>query len=268
LPVYLDRHDLKGQTAASIAELHRKDVEGQARFGVRFLTYWFDESRGSGFCLIDAPSIELAQRAHAGSHGNIATDIIEVDLSAVEAFLGRVADPPNQHGRVAIDAALRVIMFTDLVDSTAMTQRLGDARSVEMVRAHDSLVHRAMRTRDGREVKHTGDGIMASFSNPVGAVDCACSIQQAFEAFNLASREKLQLRIGIDVGEPVADSNDLFGSTVQMAARLCASADPEGIVVSPAVRRAVGDRFQLTPRGTRQMKGFDQPVELFAVEWR
>ena len=105
---------------------------------------------------------------------------------------------------------MRAIMFTDIVGSTSMTECLGDARSVEMVRAHDALVRRALKDQGGQVVKHTGDGIMASFADAAASVQCARSIQQAFEAFNLASKEKLQVRIGIDVGEPIADSNDLF----------------------------------------------------------
>src|SRR3712207_1884453 len=213
MPIFLDRHDLKGLSAADIAEAHRKDLEAQDRYGVRFLTYWFDEGRGSAFCLINAPDIETAMRVHDEAHGDVAKDVIEVDLSAVEAFLGRVSDPaPTGPGEnITVDTALRTIMFTDIVDSTGMTARLGDARAVEMIRAHDALVRRALKDQRGREVKHTGDGIMASFNDARAAVACARSIQQAFDAFNLASSEKLRVRIGLDVGEPVADSNDLFG---------------------------------------------------------
>ena len=223
MPIFLDRHDLRGLTAADIAEAHRKDLEVQERYGVRFLTYWFDEARGTGFCLIDAPDIQTAMRVHDEAHGDVAKDVIEVDLSAVEAFLGRVSDPAPSGDAChpTFDPALRAIMFTDIVDSTGMTARLGDLRAVEMVRAHDALVRRALKDKGGREVKHTGDGIMASFDEVAAAVECARAIQQAFDAFNLASREKLRVRIGLDAGEPVADSNDLFGATVQMAARLC-----------------------------------------------
>ncbi|MBJ6124781.1 nickel-binding protein [Microvirga splendida] len=276
MPIYLDRHDLKGLTAADIAEAHRKDLEVQGRYGVRFLTYWFDDTRGTAFCLIDAPDIDTAMRVHDEAHGELARDVIEVDLSAVEAFLGRVSDPaPAGHsghsghccdGRV--DPALRTIMFTDLVDSTAMTARLGDVRAVEMVRAHDAIVRRALHAKGGREVKHTGDGIMAAFDDAAAAVDCARAIQQAFEAFNLASREKLQVRIGLDAGEPVADHNDLFGATVQMAARLCQSAEPETIVVSEAVSGLMPDRAQFVDLGHRDLKGFARPVAAFEVAWR
>jgi class 3 adenylate cyclase len=270
MPIFLDRHDLKGLTAADIAEAHRQDLETQTRYGVRFLTYWFDEARGNGFCLIDAPDSDTAMRVHHEAHGNVATDVLEVDLSAVEAFLGRVSDPAPSGAKaeLAFDAALRAIMFTDIVDSTAMTARLGDARAVEMVRAHDALVRRALKDKRGREVKHTGDGIMAAFDDATAAVECARAIQQAFEAFNLASREKLRVRIGLDAGEPVEDSNDLFGATVQMAARLCQAAEPEGILVSPAVRELVAAQFDLAEFGPCTFKGFAEPVTPYAVAWR
>src|SRR5690606_3657781 len=111
------------------------------------------------------------------THGNIAKHVIEVDLSAVEAFLGRVSDPQPGPGKgPQLESALRTIMFTDIVDSTEMTARLGDLRAVEMVRAHDALVRRALRDQEGREVKHTGDGIMASFTDTGRAVQCARAV--------------------------------------------------------------------------------------------
>ena len=241
----------------------------QGQYGVRFLTYWFDESRGTGFCLIDAPDIETAMRVHDEAHGDVAKNVIEVDLSAVQAFLGRVSDPEpsGEVNKVTFDSALRAIMFTDIVGSTSMTGRLGDARSVEMVRAHDALVRRALKDKSGRVVKHTGDGIMASFEDAANSVECARSIQQAFEAFNLASKEKLRVRIGIDVGEPIADSNDLFGATVQLAARLCQLAEPDAIFISRAVQDRIPDGLHVTKIGPRHLKGFPQPVEVYEIEW-
>ncbi|MEZ0169848.1 nickel-binding protein [Microvirga sp. TS319] len=270
MPIFLDRHDLRGLTAEDVADAHRKDLEVQGHYGVRFLTYWFDDTRGTAFCLIEAPNIGTAMRVHDEAHGHIARDVIEVDLSAVEAFLGRVADPPPAEavGRATVDPAMRTIMFTDIVDSTGMTARLGDIRAVEMVRAHDALVRRALHHAGGREVKHTGDGIMASFDDALAGVQCARAIQQAFDAFNLASREKLQVRIGLDAGEPVADHNDLFGATVQMAARLCQCAYPDGIVVSETVSGLLSDRLPVAALGPQALKGFAQPVPVFEVEWR
>lgn len=270
MPIFLDRHDLRGLSAADIAEAHRKDLEVQTQYGVRFLTYWFDDTRGTAFCLIDAPDIATAMRVHHEAHGDVATDVIEVDLSAVEAFLGRVSDPApaGSKSEITVDSARRAIMFTDIVDSTGMTARLGDARAVEMVRAHDSLVRRALNGTGGREVKHTGDGIMASFGDAAAAVECARATQQALDAFNLASKEKLLVRIGVDVGEPVEDSNDLFGATVQMAARLCQNANPGAILISHDVRALLSDQVALVEFGMRQLKGFPAPVTLYEVAWR
>jgi class 3 adenylate cyclase len=257
-------------SAADIAEAHRRDLEVQTRYGVKFLTYWFDEARGTGFCLIDAPDIETAMRVHDEAHGDVAVNVIDVDLSAVEAFLGRIADPAPSPARKQppADAAFRVIMFTDIVDSTGMTERLGDARSVEMVRAHDAMVRRALNDAGGREVKHTGDGIMASFSDAAAAVRCARAIQSAFAAFNLASDEKLQVRIGLHAGEPIEDSNDFFGATVQMAARICDAAAAETVLVSERVRGLVTDDIAFRALGARPLKGFATPVALYEAAWR
>jgi class 3 adenylate cyclase len=270
VPIFLDRHDLQGLTAADIAEAHRKDLEIQDKYGVRFLTYWFDQHRSTAFCLIEAPDVETAMRVHDEAHGKVAKQVIPVDLAAVEAFLGRVTDPakPNPDGNTAVDPALRTVMFTDIVDSTPMTARLGDSRAVEMIRAHDSVVRRALSTGNGREVKHTGDGIMASFDDTFAAAESARTIQQGFHKFNSGSDEKLRVRIGIDVGEPVADSNDLFGATVQMAARLCAAADPDAILISGAVHEIIRDSFPSAALPARRLKGFADPVSVYALEWR
>lgn len=260
---------MKGLTPDQIAAAHQKDLEVQDQYGVKFQTYWFDRERESGFCLIEAPDIEAARLVHRMSHGNEAIDVIPVDLSAVEAFLGRIADPePLSSGaKPEMDRAFRAIMFTDIVGSTAMTARLGDERSVEMVRAHDSIVRRALKDNKGREVKHTGDGIMSAFDGVESGVTCACNIQSGFEAFNLASPEKMSVRIGLHAGEPVEDSNDLFGATVQMASRICDQAGSGDIFISETVRDLVAGGKEIRELGARTLKGFAEPVTLYQVGW-
>lgn len=270
MPIYMDRHEMKGLTAEEVARAHQMDLEVQDQYGVKFMTYWFDQERGTGFCLIDAPDKETAVRVHKDTHGNGALDVIEVDLSAVEAFLGRIADPPASAPGTSpeIDSAFRAVMFTDIVDSTAMTSRLGDTRSVEMVRAHDSMVRRALGDAGGNVVKHTGDGIMASFDDIVAAVTSTCAIQKSFQNFNNSSSETLHVRIGLHCGEPVRDSNDLFGGTVQMAARICAQASADEILVSEVVQLELPRRFSVSSTGRHSLKGFPEPVELYQVDWR
>lgn len=268
MPIFLDRHDMSGLTAADIAEAHRKDLEIQGEYGVNFITYWFDEDRGTGFCLIDAPDKETAMRVHEEAHGDVALDVINVDFSAVQAFLGRIADPALAEDEHLIEPAFRSVMFTDLVESTAMTAQLGDARSLEMVRSHDSIVRSSLKSTGGREVKHTGDGIMAAFDDADSSVRCAQDILGGFNKFNRSSDVKMHVRVGIDAGEPVADSNDLFGETVQRAARLCAAADTDQIVISQPLYDIVKDKVAATHLGERQLKGFAEASRLYAVAAR
>lgn len=268
MAIFMDRHDLKGYSAADVAEAHRKDLEIQDEYGVKFLTYWFDHQRGTAFCLIDAPDKETAQCVHRVAHGHVAGEVVEVALSAVEAFLGRIHDPEPLAGKSQNkDCAHRAIMFTDIVGSTEMTARLGDRMGTELVRAHDSVVRRCLKEHVGCEVKHTGDGIMASFVSTTQAVDCATAIHQEFQRYNRGNAEPIHIRIGIDCGEPVEDSNDLFGATVQLAARLCSAASADQILVSENVFRDHHSGAAFTETERLQLKGFSMPMPAFECAW-
>jgi len=271
MPIFMDRHDVPGSTAEDVAEAHRKDVEIQDKYGVRYMTYWHDAERGTGFCLVDAPDAATAAHVHREAHGQIPSDIIPVDLAAVEAFLGRIGDPRMTSSSVAppIDTGLRAIVVTDIVGSTELTARLGDVAALELIRVHDAIVRRALARHDGREVKHIGDGIMAAFGQVANAVRAAADIQLQFQKYNSEATESLRVRIGIHAGEPVADHNDLFDATVQMAFRLCSEAEGDVILVSELVRELSGeDVSRFVPIGERQLKGFAAKTPVFRFEWR
>src|SRR5262245_33921347 len=127
MPIFLDRHD-GGESAQDVAKMHVKDLEVQDKYGVTFLTYWYDSARGTKFCLMGAPNKDTAGKVHAEAHGHVANEMISVALSAVEAFLGRIQDPPSAKTTPIDDSAFRAIMFTDMVGSTEMTAELGDVR--------------------------------------------------------------------------------------------------------------------------------------------
>jgi class 3 adenylate cyclase len=271
MPIFMDRHDMRGLTAEDVAEAHRKDLDVQDQYGVKYLTYWYDSKRCTGFCLVDAPDAATAARVHREAHGEIASEIIPVDLATVEAFLGRINDPRHflSASPPQMDAGLRAILVTDIVGSTELTTRLGDFAALELVRVHDALVRRGVAAHGGREVKHTGDGIMAVFKDVANALRAAADIQRRFTEYNLNSSEDLRIRIGIDVGEPVAEHNDLFGATVHLAFRLCAEAEADGILVSGTVRDLSGqDADRFIALGARRLKGFAQRIPVFRFEWR
>jgi len=269
----MDIHNIQGATAEQLAQGHAADVEVQAKYGVEYLKYWFNESGGKAFCLVNAPSPEAAQSVHREALGTVAEKIIEVEPDLVEAFLG--AGETNPAGAVLTpggagnerDPAIRTILFTDIVDST--NEALGDHAVMAQLSVHDTIVRDALAASDGREVKHTGDGIMASFVSAAAAVRCATRIQRAVAQYGEERREyPIKVRIGAAAGEPVEHQHDLFGATVQLAARLCSHAQPEQILVSNVVAElCLGKSLPFQNLGEVFLKGFDHPIRVHAVEW-
>ncbi len=161
------------------------------------------------------------------------------------------------------------VLFTDMVGSTDLTQARGDLAAQDVVRRHNSIVRLYLAEFDGREIKHTGDGIMASFASTANAVDAAAAIQRAVAEHNAADPSlPLHLRIGINAGEPIQEENDLFGTTVQLAARICAKADSDQILCSNVVRElSAGKDRRFIAKGENALKGFKEPVTLHEVVW-
>jgi class 3 adenylate cyclase len=156
------------------------------------------------------------------------------------------------------DTGTRTVLFTDIVGSTELTQRVGDEAAFAVVERHDELVRAAVAQTDGRLVKHTGDGIMAVFASVVAAVRCANEIQRV-----LSAGETFAVRIGLAAGEPVERDGDFFGGAVQLAARLCSHAAPREILVSSAVADlCIGKGFAFDDLGSVSLKGFATPVPI------
>ena len=275
MPVYMDRHYIEGATGHAVADAHQKDLALQDKYHVKFLTYWFDEMRCTAFCLIEAPNQETIERAHDEAHGSVPNEVLEVDPAVVDAFLGRIKDPapmdtsPGKAGEIPIDPGFRAIMFTDLKDSTLMTTLYGDTKALHLLHIHNALTRNSLKAHRGREVKHTGDGIMASFASAPDAVKCAIAIQQAFAAYNKENSEaSLYLRIGLSAGEPIEEHGDLFGKAVQLAARLCARAEPGRILVDQMVLdQWQGEELPFSDLGEVTPKGFDHAVRVYEVNW-
>jgi class 3 adenylate cyclase len=164
---------------------------------------------------------------------------------------------------------VHTILFTDVEGSTALTQRLGDAKAQEVLRTHNTIIRDALKAHSGSEIKHTGDGIMASFPSASRALECAIAIQRAFAQHNESAEQPIRVRIGLNAGEPVAEEEDLFGTAVQLAARICAHAEP-GEILAPVVVRelAAGKGFLFADQGDTALRGFEDPVRLFEVRWR
>ena len=273
MPLYMDRHEGVTETPEEIAQIHLKDLEVQNKYGVRYVTYWIEAEAQQAFCLVDAPNKEAAEAVHREAHGDsIANEIIEVTQRVVEEFMGKIADTPAAIDPATTDTvpALRTILFTDMESSTAITQRLGDASAMELLRTHNALIRDALKAHSGREIKHTGDGVMASFFSVSGAVECAIAIQKTLAAHNEENLgNPILVRIGLNAGEPVAEDQDLFGAAVQLASRICDCAEPSRILVANVIRElCMGKDFQFADRGDTELRGFEDPVRVYEVRWR
>lgn len=267
MPLYMDRHDLQAVTAEDVAAAHIRDLEVQTRHGVRYVTYWFDAATTTVFCLADAPTMEAAEAVHRESHGLIAYQMIEVDGRAVVEFLGRIQEP--NPGDPWVATAFRTILFTDMEGSTSLTERLGDAKAIELMRTHDTVVRQELSAHAGTEIDHAGDGIMASFLSVVRAVECAIAIQRAFDDHNASAPEPVRVKMGLSAGEPVTASDRLFGSVINLAARACGQADGGQILASGVIHDlCIGKGFTFHDRGTASLKGFDEPIRIYEIDWQ
>ncbi len=189
-------------------------------------------------------------------------------LAALDEFLGddeeaAAGSKPPEPG------AVHTILFTDVEGSTALTQRLGDAKARELLREHERMVREALKAHGGSEVKTMGDGFMASFSSATRALECAIAMQRAFAEHNESAEEPIKVRVGLNAGEPIAEDEDLFGTAVNEAARITAAAKGGEILVADVVRQLTkGKDFLFADRGETSLRGFEDPVRLFEVGWR
>lgn len=164
------------------------------------------------------------------------------------------------------------MLFTDLVGSTEQRQQLGDEEGNALRRTHDALLREQIARTGGYEVKHTGDGLMVTFTSAVDALNCAKKIQQSVHRHNERledERRLLSVRVGVHVGEPEQEDGDYFGSAVDIAKRLCDSAEGGQIVVSDLVRGLVGSRgdHAFESLGGLTLKGIAEPLPASSVFW-
>jgi class 3 adenylate cyclase len=235
------------------------------RRGTRAIPY--DRGRALASAIPGARLVTLEGRAH-----NPWEERPVQVLAAMGEFLG-LGDALAQSldvGRPVDDSLPMAVLFTDIVGSTAMTERLGDEEAQAVVRTHDRIVRALLAETRGREVKHTGDGIMASFPAVSAALSCAARIQQDVAAHNAASvsgeSNPLHVKVGINAGEPLSEDDDLYGTVVQLAARMCDRAGPDEVLVTNIVRElAAGKGFDFADRGTTDLKGFEVPVHLWEL---
>jgi DNA-binding SARP family transcriptional activator/class 3 adenylate cyclase len=175
--------------------------------------------------------------------------------------------PADVSGPRPSHSALRIVLVSDLVSSTQINDRIGDAAYLELLREHDSIIRTHLVQHDGVEFKHTGDGIGAWFFSVDGALRCATEVQREFATRPKGPHgEPWRVRTALAAGEPQLVGSDLFGMAVTIAFRVTDCAAPgEVLVTADVAGLARGLPWAFEGRGSNALKGVRDPVELFAA---
>jgi AraC-like DNA-binding protein len=243
MPIFMDVHIVPGVKAKDVAEAHRLDLLHQQDHGCNCMTYWIDEARENIFCLIEAPDKYAVEEMHSKAHGLIPNKIIEVNGNLVEAFLGRIYDPPEAQVsteglKVFADSSFRVLLVTKTTDPVLLKHQFGDEQAGELLSAYTNIVRKNILQCGGREVEHEGGGFVVSFSSASEAVACALSIRR--EMPDPISAE-IDLKLAVNAGEPVERSEHLFGETIQFAVNMCRIAKEGKIAIASPVKELIAD---------------------------
>jgi len=216
MPIYMDRHDIPEEVSAEhVARMHQEDLKIEHLYGCKGMTYWCDEKRKTAFCLIHAPNKKAIEEMHVHAHGDFPHEIIEVDPTIVESFLGRITDPKNTGNtplNIIEDSAFRTLM--------AIRIEKAEFKNVEKKQLNDELKRITQSLGDiiikykGRPVKQKDESILASFDSVTNAVLCTRESQALLDTSKPIS---LKIKIGVSAGVPVTGKPSIFEDTVKMS---------------------------------------------------
>lgn len=216
MPIYMDRHDVSAAvTAEIVAQIHQEDLKIQQKYNCRGLTYWFDDVRKTAFCLIEAPDKNAIIKMHEHAHGEVPHQVIEVDETIVESFLGRIEDPQkaqNASLNIINDPAFRIIMVIDFHKNYSNN---ADILQTDLLFQESAVLISEMLTGfEGRVVNQTDEGFLISFKSVSKAVLCS---KEIVEQIGIGDNE---LKISLNAGVPVTEKKSIFEDTVKLARRM------------------------------------------------
>ena len=190
-------------------------------------------------------------------------------LRTVARFLGLPGFDEEPAATPRVAGGFATILFTDMEGSTTLADQLGDDAAQDVRRVHNEIVRAALSANSGKEIKHTGDGIMASFGTASAALESAIAIQRGVAAHKEANpKSPLGVYVGLNAGEPIAEEGDLFGTSINLAARICDHAEAGQILAANVVRElAAGKQFLFADLGETELRGFEDPVKLWELRW-
>src|SRR3990170_2444716 len=196
--------------------LLRRDAPGDREKALELVTEALDAAQEMGMKALVEKALALKLKAQG-----IDPTATRTSIDAVAATV--YADKPDLRTHAAPDGTV-TIMFSDIEGSTAINERLGDGRWLELLREHNAIVRKQVKSHGGFEVKSEGDGFMLAFQSARRALQCAIDIQRGFAASNEKAEEPVKVRIGLHTGEAIKEGDDFFGKHVNLAARVAGEA--------------------------------------------
>jgi class 3 adenylate cyclase len=221
----------------------------------------FSLARASGAQLQAVEAEHHLQQATRLNRGRQPELVRRIDDFARRAGLSLGA--PGRSGFVAPEADETVVMFIDIVDSTRLAWELGDTRFRALATRLDHRVRRAVGHHGGRAVEgvNVGDGLLAEFTSAAAALDCAG------DCVDLSLEEGLSLHVGLNCGGVVRERGTVFGTTVNVAARVTGQSGANEILVTQALLDSGARPFgHFTDKGLVELKGLPEPIRLYVYD--
>ena len=236
-----------------------RDAEGDRDRAVEVLSLALEEGQEMGMRKLVERAVRLRLEAQgaAGIDASASIDNVAVAVADERPDLVSFA---SADGRVTI-------LFSDIENSTLMTERLGDDRWIEVLREHNAIFRRRLAESGGYEVKNQGDGFMLAFPDPAAALDCAAAVQARSRRSGERPRtERVRVRIGMHVGEVIEEEGDFFGRSVILAARIAAQARGGEVLISEALRETGAEVIECDEGRELELKGLAGTHRVFRLE--
>ncbi len=238
-----------------------RDKPGDREKALELLTQALDTAQELGMKLLVEQALALKLQAQG-----IDTSDVRTSIDAVAASV--YVDKPDLRQHAAPDGTV-TILFTDIEGSTAMTERLGDQRWLELLREHNAIVRKRVAAHEGFEVKSEGDGFMLAFQSARKALECAVDIQRALAERSESAEEPVRVRIGLHTGEALKEADDFCGKNVILAARIAGQANGGEVLVSSLLKELTESAVGVTFGEGREveLKGLSGQHRVFEVVW-
>jgi len=281
MPIYMDIHNTSGATPEDIAAAHQNDLALQDQFKCKFVYFWHDTPNSTGFCVFEAPDKESVINLHNKTHNIILPNqIIEVELSEVEFFLGKITNIAWSKKNPPFDGyidgtAHRTIMFLEIVNPIFFNLQLNKSKFIDLCELQKKMIRDSFLKYEGNVVSWENNCILTSFLLEKNALKCSLNIQDKFANLSEEKDIKCNFSMGLSSGAPVTKSDNLFGDVISLAKKLANIAGENQILISSTLGKAYNEiKFRtefknssLKVLSSRYENFLNQLFETFEKHW-